>query len=163
PTGTVTFADGATILGTVTLSGGTATLRTSALSAGSHGITVRYSGDAQFAASTSAPLTLTVTPAALTVTAGSASRVYGQANPAFAARYGGFVNGDSASSLGGSLTFSTTAGASSPAGSYAVTPGGLTSGNYRILFVGGTLTVAPAPLTVAADDATKVSGQANPA
>ena len=43
--------------------------------------------------------------------------------------------------LGGTLSFSTPATASSPAGSYAITPAGLTSGNYAIHFVSGTLTV----------------------
>jgi hypothetical protein len=51
PTGTVTFMDGATILGTGILSGGTTHI-TSTLSLGSHTITATYSGDANFAAST---------------------------------------------------------------------------------------------------------------
>jgi len=47
PSGTVTFFDGATMLGTgaVTLSGGVATFTTSALSLGVHTITAKYSGD----------------------------------------------------------------------------------------------------------------------
>ena len=49
PSGTVTFADGATRLATVPLDGsGTATFTTSALSLGSHSITATYSGDADF-------------------------------------------------------------------------------------------------------------------
>ncbi|MFE2750328.1 Ig-like domain repeat protein, partial [Streptomyces scopuliridis] len=39
PTGTVSFFDGATLLGTGTLSGGVATFTTSALSVGSHPLT----------------------------------------------------------------------------------------------------------------------------
>src|SRR5262249_44967432 len=106
---------------------------------------------------------LTVTPAALTVTANDATKVYGQANPSLSASYSGFVNGDSAATLSGSLVLTTTCTASSHAGSYAVTPGGLTSGDYTITFTGGTLTVTPAALTVTANGATKVYGQANPA
>jgi len=60
PTGTVTFKDGATTLGTGALSGGKATLTSSALAAGSHSITAIYSGDTNFAGSTSPPLTQTV-------------------------------------------------------------------------------------------------------
>ncbi|WP_161988346.1 MBG domain-containing protein, partial [Elioraea sp. Yellowstone] len=45
---------------------------------------------------------------------------------------------------------------------YAITPSGLTSGNYAITFVPGTLTVTPAPLTVTANDATRPEGQPNP-
>ena len=61
PTGTVTFEDGATVLGT--LSGGTATFVTSGLGAGVHLITAVYGGDASFAGSTSPVLTQTVNKA----------------------------------------------------------------------------------------------------
>jgi hypothetical protein len=43
--------------------------------------------------------------------------------------------------LGGTPTFSTKATTSSVPGTYAITPGGLTSGNYAITFVSATLTV----------------------
>jgi hypothetical protein len=59
-TGTVTFQDGDTVLGTGTLSDGTATYSTSDLSAGSHFITAVYSGDDNFAGSSSPAITLTV-------------------------------------------------------------------------------------------------------
>src|SRR5262249_17873158 len=65
----------------------------------------------------------------------------GQANPDFTANYSGFVNGENETALGGRLTFATLATTESPAGSYPVTPSGLTSGNYYIEFVVGTLTV----------------------
>src|SRR2546429_22539 len=64
PTGTVTFNDGATVLGPGTLSGGTATLTTSGLGAGVHSITAIYGGDASFASSTSPVLMQTVNKAA---------------------------------------------------------------------------------------------------
>src|SRR5438309_1777811 len=57
PTGTVTFRDGATSLGVVTLVNGSASLSISTLAAGSHSLTAVYSGDASFAASTSATVT----------------------------------------------------------------------------------------------------------
>jgi hypothetical protein len=94
--------------------------------------------------------TLGVLPAMLTVTANNASRVYGQANPAFTASYGVFVNGDTANSLGGALSFSTPATVASSVGQYAITPSGLTSSNYTIVFGKGTLTINP--------DATTTSG-----
>ena len=102
---------------------------------------------------------LTVTPAALTVTANAATKVYGLANPAFTASYSGLTNGDTPSSLSGTLGFSTLATAASPVGTYAVTPSGLSSSNYAISFVNGTLAVTPAPLTITANDASKVYGQ----
>src|SRR6185295_8231459 len=66
--------------------------------------------------------TLTVTPAALTVTATNKTRTYGAANPSLTANVAGFVNGDTAASLGGTLVVSTTATAGSAVGTYAITP-----------------------------------------
>jgi len=54
--GTVTFKDGATILGTENLAGGTATYSTSALTAGPHSITAVYGGDTYYNTSTSGTL-----------------------------------------------------------------------------------------------------------
>ena len=70
--------------------------------------------------------------------------------------------GQDPSILNGTLTFSTLATAAThvQAGGYPITPGSLTSTNYAITFVNGTLTVNPAPLTVTANDATKVYGAA---
>jgi hypothetical protein len=48
PTGTVTFRDGATIIGVAGLSGNTAIITVSTLRAGSHFITAVYGGDADF-------------------------------------------------------------------------------------------------------------------
>jgi hypothetical protein len=87
------------------------------------------------------PPTFAVTRAALTITANNATKIQGEANPAFSVSYSGFVLGQSPGVLGGTLSFSTQATISSPAGGYAITPAGLTSGNYAITFVSGTLTV----------------------
>jgi hypothetical protein len=66
PTGTVTFKNGTATLGTGTLSAGKATLTTAALTAGTHSITAVYSGDANFAGSTSPALSQVVKQAATT-------------------------------------------------------------------------------------------------
>jgi hypothetical protein len=104
--------------------------------------------------------TVDVGQKALTVTAdadpSSASvdhflKVYGSANPTFMVRYSGFVLGQDASVLGGTLGFATAASASSPVGSYSVTPNGLTSSNYAISFADGTVDVGQKALTVTAD------------
>src|SRR6185436_509524 len=107
--------------------------------------------------------TLTVNAATLTVTAVNAARAYGVANPAFTVNYGGFVNGDTAASLGGTLSVTTVATPASAVGTYAITPAGLTSTNYAISYVPGTLTVNAATLTVTAVNATRAYGAANPA
>ena len=80
PTGSVTFLDGTSTLGTATLSGGTATLKTGALALGTDAITVRYGGDGNFLASTSAILNQVVNPDATTTALKSSKdpSVYGQ-------------------------------------------------------------------------------------
>ena len=66
PTGSVTFFDGATVLGSTVLEGQLATIEL-VLSAGTHSITAQYVGDRNFAGSTSAAVTLTVQPSAVVV------------------------------------------------------------------------------------------------
>jgi RHS repeat-associated protein len=109
--------------------------------------------------------TLTITAAPLMVTANDAKRVYGQPNPAFTAGYSGFVLGQDPAVLGGSLTFttSTTTASHVQADGYPIIPGGLTSTDYAIAFVNGTLTIAPAPLTITANSQTMTYGGPPPA
>src|SRR5208337_4024506 len=106
--------------------------------------------------------TLTVTPAALTVIADNQTKVYGAELPTLTASYSGFVNGDSAASLGTQPTLKTTATAHSDTGAYAITVSDAIDPDYTISYVGGTLTVSPATLTVTANDLTRLRGEANP-
>jgi hypothetical protein len=106
--------------------------------------------------------TLTVTPAALTITAENKSRVYGAVNPEFTVTVSGFVNGETTSVLNGQVQLTTTANAASPVGSYSITASGLTSSNYSISFVPGTLTISKAVLTITADGKARTYGAANP-
>ncbi len=94
-----------------------------------------------------ATVPLTVTPAPLTITAGNASRFFGQPNPAFTVSYHGFVNNDSPAALHGTLTVNTAATAASPPDSYAIVASGLSSPDYTITYLNGTLTVTKAPTT----------------
>jgi len=64
PTGSITFLDGQAQMGTVTLNGGATSFSTANLATGTHTITAGYSGDSNYAASTSTALTVTVTTAA---------------------------------------------------------------------------------------------------
>ena len=67
PTGTVTFTDGATLLGTSTLAGGgNAAISVSSLTAGTHSITASYGGDSNFATS-SANISQVVNQASSTI------------------------------------------------------------------------------------------------
>ena len=154
-TGTVSFHEGTTLLGTSSLdSSATAVLPVSTLSAGTHTITATYNGDVNFPASASNPVTLTVTQrtgagggAALTVTVNDASRTTTEDNPPFSHTVAGdLVNGDTyATAVTGTPTYSTAAGTT--AGTFAITVSGLTSQNYMLAFVPGTLTVVPSSST----------------
>ena len=164
-TGTVQFnIDGNNFALPVTVVNGSATSGSiSSLTAGNHNVTAVYSGDNNFVGSTG---TLsggqTVNRATLTVKAEDKSKTYGDAAAPFTISYTGFVNGENASALGGTLNMSTNATASSPVGSYTITAGGLTSSNYAITFVNGTLTVTKAVLTITADNKSRIYNSANP-
>ena len=60
-TGSITFSDGATVLGTAALAGGVATLTPGPLAAGAHSLKASYCGDSNFSGSVSAPLNLNLT------------------------------------------------------------------------------------------------------
>jgi hypothetical protein len=104
---------------------------------------------------------LTITEAALSVTADAKTKAYGAADPAFTVTYAGFVNSETPAVLGGTLAFTRAPGEN--VGNYPITPGGLTSGNYLINFDPGTLSITKAALSVTADDKTKTYGVADPA
>ena len=107
--------------------------------------------------------TLTINKAPLTITANSKSINYGDAPANDGVTYGGFVNGENKDNLGGTLGFEYTYTQYEPVGTYQITPNGLTSENYDITFVPGTLIVDKKSLTVAADDITIDHGAAAPA
>lgn len=106
---------------------------------------------------------LTIAKAPLTVTANDATREYGLTNPEFSASYSGLVAGDQPTVLGGALAFTTSASPASSVGPYALSPSGVTSGNYDIRFVDGTLSVTTASLVISADDKSRHYGGENPA
>lgn len=133
---------------------------TAASPAGSYAITPSSAAAANYSITFVAG-TLTVAKAPLTITAADTTRAYGGSNPSFGATYSAFANGDTSSVVSG-LAFTTTATASSPVGSYAITPSGATAANYTLTFVPGTLSVTKAALTVTAADATRPYGASNP-
>jgi hypothetical protein len=107
------------------------------------------------------PGKLTITAVPLTITADNQSKVYGAGLPALTVHYSGFVNGDTASSLTTAPTVSTVP-ATSGVGMYPITASGAVDANYTITYAPGTLTITAAPLTITADDKSKVYGAALP-
>ena len=83
----------------------------------------------------------------LTVTAANTNKIYGAPMPAFAASYGGFVNGDTPAVLDSPVTFTTSATSGSDVGSYPIQPAGAADSNYTITFVNGTLSITRANTT----------------
>jgi hypothetical protein len=132
-----------------TFTGGLATTATSSSSVGTYAITrgsLAATGNYTIGAFNAG--TVTISPAALTVTAANQSMTYGGTVPSLTYTYSGLVNGDSAATFTGGLA--TTATSSSSVGTYAITAGTLAAtGNYTIgTFNPGTLTVNPAGATV---------------
>jgi hypothetical protein len=107
---------------------------------------------------------LSVTQAALTVTAVADSKTYNGLSytGGNGVSYSGFRNNDSSAGLTGTLSFVGNSQGAINAGTYAITPTGLSNPNYAVSFVDGTLTVNKASLTVTADNDSRVYGAANP-
>ena len=149
PQGTVQFLVNGTDFGSpLPLSNGNASsITTTSLDAGSYTIQAEYSGDSNYAANIST-FTQVVNKATLTVIANNQSMVHSGALPTLTYVYAGFVNGDTAASAGisDSVSLTTTAGAASSAGDYAIQPtvNSFSSANYIVGSTeDGTLTIAP--------------------
>jgi hypothetical protein len=145
--------EAASVLGGSLAYGGSAQ---GAVNAGAYGLTASGLSSGNYAI-TYAPGTLMVNKAALTVTANDAAKTYdGLAYVGGnGVSYAGFVNGETALVLGGSLAYGGSAQGAVNAGAYGLTASGLSSGNYTITYAPGMLTVSKAALTVTAKDAAK--------
>ncbi len=103
-------------------------------------------------------VSLVVTPLPLQVTASNASRQVSAANPAFKGSIKGLTNGDNITA-----TYTTTATAGSPAGTYPITPTLADTNNrqtnYTVTLVNGTLTVTNASSYVSPYTFATLAGQ----
>ena len=97
-----------------------------------------------------------ITTKALTITAEDKSKCYNGAvyGGGYTVTYDGFISGEDESDLGGTLGFSGAAITAVSPGDYTITPEGLTSDNYDISFVDGTLTIYSLPAPVITGPAT---------
>jgi uncharacterized RDD family membrane protein YckC len=105
----------------------------------------------------------TISPAPLSITAVNQTMTYGGVVPALTVTYAGFVNGDNTARLTTQPTVTTTATATSSAGTYPITASGAVDANYTITYVAGTMTVGKAALTVTADNKSMALGGPLPA
>jgi hypothetical protein len=128
------------------------------------GLSLAGADAGNYTVNTTAVTTANITPAPLTITANDASKVYGQtatlAPTAFTTT--ALVAGETVGTVTEVSPEGTPATAAVP-GPYAIIPsaatgGTFTPGNYTITYVNGALTVTPAPLTIKANDNTKVYG-----
>ncbi len=136
------------------------TTATAASAVGSYPITATLSGPA--AGNYTAAVddgSLLITAAHLTVTPADARRFYGDPNPTFTGSMTGVKNGDAITP-----TYATDATETSAIGPYtiAATVDGAALSNYTVSYNTGVLTVDPAPLTIAPNDASRPYGDANP-
>jgi hypothetical protein len=135
-TGSVNFLDGATQLGSGAISSGKATFSTTTLTQGTHAITAHYLGDTNFASSTSAAVTQTVTGAALAPTT---TALASSANPSTVSQsvlFTATVTSQTAGAITGAVNFldgSTSIGSGTVSGGKAtVSTSALTAGTHSI-------------------------------
>jgi YVTN family beta-propeller protein len=133
---------------------GTAVLPVRILPAGTHNITAEYMGDANVPSSTSNTVPVTVSQLtapgggpALTVKVNDATRTATESNPPFTySTSGTLVNGDTyTTAIMGTPTYTTSPG--TLPNTFTVTVSGLTSANYTLQTLPGTLTVVETPTT----------------
>jgi CheY-like chemotaxis protein len=98
------------------------------------------------------PAELTITQAALKITADSFTIARNQALPTFTAKYQGLVNGDTTASLP-QQALVTRNSSSNDAGTYTLTPSDSVAPNYAITYEAGTLTITKTQLTLSVNSA----------
>jgi hypothetical protein len=139
-TGSMTFLDGATVLGTGNIAGGLATYTINTLSAGSHSITASFTGDSNYSSAVSPVVTQVITRTAATISLTSSL------NP---------------STYGDAVAFTVTAtggaGLGTPTGTVAVSDGGTLLATVT-LDASGTATKTIQTLIVGSHSLTAVYG-----
>ena len=107
----------------------------------------------------------TVTTAPLTYVADTASRMYGDANPALTGSVTGFKLGQDNSVLTGAALWTTTATTADHVGQYGITGSGYSSANYHFVQASGNgtaLTIVPRTIAITADGQQRIYGDGNP-
>ena len=105
---------------------------------------------------------LTVSKAGLTAKVKDATKVYGDENPSFDIEYVGLKNGETVPEWTTAPTIQTAATKTSDVGDYAIKANDAVAKNYDLAIADGKLTVTPAPLTIKANDMTRLYYSENP-
>jgi hypothetical protein len=138
---TVTGQGGASVPGSCALTYNGSS--TAPINGGKYTVVASFTSDDPSYENTSVTVTMTIKKVPLTVTANGSVYLQGGTFPTFSVSYSGFVDSQNNSVLTGTLKFTTTATSASALGDYPITPSGLTSSNYTITYVDGTLAVLP--------------------
>jgi len=164
--GTATFKDGSTIIGTaaIDVSGQASFTTTNRLLAGNHSFTAVFSGNTNFAASTSVASVVTVSKLTLTASGILANnKVYDAKTTATLvvsnAKPVGVLSGDSVTVNGAAakgVFADKYAGIGKPVSITGLTITGTNAGNYVLTQAVATATITPASLTVTAKGVNKV-------
>ena len=101
------------------------------------------------------PGTFTVTQKAATIKADDASKVYGSDDPVLTATVEGLVGSDT-------IPYTLSRAAGEDAGSYKITVSVGTTKNYTVTAQSGTFTIDPKPVTIWANNASKMYGSDDP-
>jgi hypothetical protein len=128
--------------------------------AGSTTITASQAGNDNYLPAQAVEQILVVVAKPLIIAANDKEKVYGQTDPDFDVSYGEMAYDETPSVLTGTLALNRETGEN--AGLYKITPTGLSSSNYEIIFESGQLEITPAALTISAADETKVYGDSDP-
>ncbi len=158
--GTVAFLAQGASFGSQSVQNGMASQSYLAPALGSFTISASFTSSNGNMNGSTAQAAIQITAAPLNILANNVTRTYGAANPQFAGTINGAVNGDSFAEA-----FTTPATTLSGVGSYPIVPSasGANLGNYSQNIQNGMLQVTAAALSVAANNASRTYGAANPA
>ncbi len=157
-TGTVSFMDGAMLLGTASLSNGVAALSTTALTVGIHSINAVYAGDSNYSGSTSVSQRVEIYPINIVVTSTITSPASGYITNATSITVSGTAAGDASDpvnlvevSINGGATWQPAVGSSSWSKTIIFPQEGIFAIKSRATTIAGTVETPKSGISVTID------------
>ena len=130
--------------------------------AGTTTITASQPGNASFSAADDVEQILVINKDTVWVTAHDKSKTYGQTNPELTYNYSDFAYNEDSTVIDTPPVISTTATASTNAGTAEITISGGADDNYTVMHMNGMLTIQKDTVTVTAHDKSREYGSENP-